>query len=375
MKDRDVDRSGAIPATAFRYVLEPYNRNVSDANMIDDVKRVARELGNDRLTIDQYNKHGHFHATTLQRRFGSWFKVLDKAGLQRTRTLGISESELLENLGTVWATFGRQPKYSDLTRETSRFSAATYSNRYGSWRAALEAFVSRVGQEAEPTSKLVVQHPHRNVSSAELIEDVRRVGRELGTNRVTLAQYSERGRFNRTTLTRRFGDWFKVLDNAGLKKTRNLGIADDELFENLGNVWTELGRQPRYVDLKGASRFGASTYEHRFGSWRKALEAFVAWANSGARPSSITEGVRRKPTARTPRQIDVRLRFRVMQRDHFQCKYCGRRPEPGNGVVLHVDHVVPYSKGGETVFENLQTLCNVCNYGKSDLLPVVAEDT
>jgi len=36
-------------------------------------------------------------------------------------------------------------------------------------------------------------------------------------------------------------------------------------------------------------------------------------------------------------------------------------------VVLHIDHVTPWSKGGETEMDNLQTLCEPCNLGKSDL--------
>ncbi|WP_343324290.1 HNH endonuclease signature motif containing protein [Streptococcus sp. Marseille-P8640] len=39
-----------------------------------------------------------------------------------------------------------------------------------------------------------------------------------------------------------------------------------------------------------------------------------------------------------------------------------------SNVVLHVDHIIPWSKGGETVLGNLQTLCSKCNLGKSDLL-------
>jgi 5-methylcytosine-specific restriction endonuclease McrA len=35
-------------------------------------------------------------------------------------------------------------------------------------------------------------------------------------------------------------------------------------------------------------------------------------------------------------------------------------------VQLHVDHIYPWAKGGETVVENLQTLCMTCNIGKSD---------
>ena len=69
---------------------------------------------------------------------------------------------------------------------------------------------------------------------------------------------------------------------------------------------------------------------------------------------------------KSPRTVNWRLRFLVMKRDHFRCKFCGAPSGPN--VELHVDHIVPYSKGGETDFENLQTLCDKCNIGKSDLV-------
>jgi 5-methylcytosine-specific restriction endonuclease McrA len=56
-----------------------------------------------------------------------------------------------------------------------------------------------------------------------------------------------------------------------------------------------------------------------------------------------------------------------MRRDDFKCRLCGASPAISPGVILVVDHVVPWSKGGETVFGNLQKLCEVCNGGKSDL--------
>ena len=38
------------------------------------------------------------------------------------------------------------------------------------------------------------------------------------------------------------------------------------------------------------------------------------------------------------------------------------------GLTLHVDHVKAWSVGGETVEENIQTLCEACNQGKSNVL-------
>ena len=77
-----------------------------------------------------------------------------------------------------------------------------------------------------------------------------------------------------------------------------------------------------------------------------------------------TENKRRK----TPRNINLRLRYKVLKRDNFKCVICGRSPAKNPDIELQVDHIIPYSKGGETVIENLRTLCSECNLGKSDLM-------
>lgn len=66
------------------------------------------------------------------------------------------------------------------------------------------------------------------------------------------------------------------------------------------------------------------------------------------------------------RRISLSLRYEVLKRDGFRCINCGRSPATEVGVELHVDHIHPWSKGGKTVIENLQTLCSDCNLGKSD---------
>lgn len=58
------------------------------------------------------------------------------------------------------------------------------------------------------------------------------------------------------------------------------------------------------------------------------------------------------------------LRFDVLKRDNYKCKICGIASK--DGAKLHVDHIVPVSKGGKTTLSNLQTLCDRCNKGKSD---------
>lgn len=60
------------------------------------------------------------------------------------------------------------------------------------------------------------------------------------------------------------------------------------------------------------------------------------------------------------------LRYDILKRDSFRCQICGSSAQ--DGVKLHVDHIVPVAKGGQTTASNLRTLCDRCNMGKSDKL-------
>lgn len=65
--------------------------------------------------------------------------------------------------------------------------------------------------------------------------------------------------------------------------------------------------------------------------------------------------------ARVSRNVRPALRFRVLERDGFRCRYCGRSSDE---VALHVDHVLPVSAGGLNSEANLVAACRDCNLGK-----------
>lgn len=67
--------------------------------------------------------------------------------------------------------------------------------------------------------------------------------------------------------------------------------------------------------------------------------------------------------------ITPAIRGRVLERDHFKCRRCGASAE----AILHVDHIVPKSRGGTDDIDNLQTLCRDCNLGKRDRPPHAAD--
>lgn len=58
------------------------------------------------------------------------------------------------------------------------------------------------------------------------------------------------------------------------------------------------------------------------------------------------------------------LRYDILRRDGFRCQICGATAK--DGVKLHIDHIIPVSKGGKTEPQNLRTLCDRCNFGKRD---------
>jgi len=236
---------------------------------------------------------------------------------------------------------------------------------------------------------------HHNTPSETLLADLRAAAAAHGQTTISAAQYDRTGSYCALTLIRRFGSWNEALKKAHLTISNHYNIPIHQLFANLQQLWQRLGRQPTWRDMQyPQSRYSLATYAHRFGTWRNALQQFIASRHKTksripalrttalplpasrnnslpfgeGRPArhSSGEGGGEASPHRTTRTINWRLRFTILQRDCFRCVACGRSPATDPGVELHVDHITPWTKGGETLLENLQTLCSVCNIGKSD---------
>lgn len=71
-------------------------------------------------------------------------------------------------------------------------------------------------------------------------------------------------------------------------------------------------------------------------------------------------------SARTIRRLvasgQLRVRFQILRRDGFRCRYCGA--SPSDGIRLVVDHIVPVADGGTDDWDNLAAACHECNAGK-----------
>jgi predicted restriction endonuclease len=204
-------------------------------------------------------------------------------------------------------------------------------------------------------------------SPEELIEDLQFVSKKMNTEKVSQKIYTEHGKYNCSTFIHHFGTWNKALLKAGLKVSNVVNYTDEKLFENILNVWQKKGSQPVRKDMNTImSEISSGPYNRRFNSWTAAIKEFIDYANINEISSVKKEGIKTSEH-KTSRDPSLRLRFKVLNRDHFSCVQCGASPAKDTKVELHVDHIKPWSKGGETELSNLQTLCQNCNLGKSNL--------
>jgi hypothetical protein len=162
-----------------------------------------------------------------------------------------------------------------------------------------------------------------------------------------------------------------------LKPRSRSRISDADLFSEMRRIWSSLGHRPSRYEWESASPiYSYESYKNRFGGWQSACLRFLEHQMGGeiqlaeySSPSVSHSNTNKLPT-REPairrRNVPLNVRLDVLKRDGFRCVLCGRSPAIEQGVVLHLDHVHPFSLGGKSTADNLRTLCQACNLGKSD---------
>jgi len=123
----------------------------------------------------------------------------------------------------------------------------------------------------------------------------------------------------------------------------------------------DLGKEPlpkeqEYSEYRDWPLALSTFVEQPDGSWRVRLrcpDGSIQKFRSRAKPST--------PASRERSAMKPDVRFAVLSRDAFRCRYCGRAAPD---VALHVDHVVAIANGGKTEMGNLVAACADCNVGK-----------
>jgi len=310
---------------------------------------------------------------------------------------GYEDQDILSEIRRVADAFGDAPLTQEKFDEIAKVHSDTVRKRFGGWRAALEA--------AGLAHRFVGAKRPQIYTNAAMISEIQRIARLLGSELMSRSQFrGSGGRMNPETIARRFGDWETAVKSAGLKPAqKSKPYTVDDYFDNLLTVWTYYGRQPKHGDMdEPPSCITAGAYEYKFGTWRKALLSFIKKVNSDSHSSQKLEthenrkgedqtcfsapndgdlahqtnaksGFSRgvaasalgKAHSKGTRSLTIGMRYDVLRRDRFRCALCGASPATDPACQLHVDHIVPCSKGGQTTLDNLRALCSRCNVGKA----------
>lgn len=126
--------------------------NFSEQTLIEELQRIARELGQDTLSRGDIDQSGRMSSAVVLKRFGSLRKALQAAGLRPTRFTKASEQELLDLLEIAWVAslerFGRRLERADLKELEIPISGDTIIRHFGSWKKALIATAERADRES-----------------------------------------------------------------------------------------------------------------------------------------------------------------------------------------------------------------------------------
>lgn len=205
-------------------------------------------------------------------------------------------------------------------------------------------------------------------SDKDLLTDLAYIIKQSDVDILTMKEYDKIGKYSSSTISRRFGSWNTALQLVGISSGCTF-YTNDELLDNIRDAWLIKGKQPtrRDMDNHSISKISSGAYIRHFGSWYKALDAFVQYMSDYESNIALTTDIYTKENIKhkTNREPSARLKVQVLMRDGNRCRLCG--VECNDGLHnIHFDHIIPWSKGGDTTLDNLQVLCSDCNLAKGN---------
>lgn len=211
--------------------------------------------------------------------------------------------------------------------------------------------------------KFTLKLKNITISDEDLKADVLRVMKLVEPLPLSSTKYNELGKFNSDTVSRRLGQrrWNNVLKLFGAPPVQVFHTEQD-LLDNIAKVWISKGEQPtrRDMDNNLVSTISSGAYLRKYGKWNIALTRFVEYVNSEDSVDFSEVDLPKNIIHHTRREPSNRLKVKVLMRDGNRCGICGIKCDDGIHK-LHFDHIIPWSRGGETTFDNLRVLCKSCN--------------
>jgi hypothetical protein len=237
--------------------LEPTrDRDVPREELIDEIQRLAEELGGP-PTVAEMKEHGDYGVKTCSNEFGTWNEALKTAGVGTNREKDVAQSDLLAEIHRLNENVEGGLIASHM-RKMGKFSVGTYGRKFGSWNDALR----KAGVELSNRT---------DIPKSELLAELERLNEELGRT-PTVEDMWEEGRFGSATYETAFGSWNDALREANLDVNVRSDIPEKELLSEIQSLSDEISKTPESREMDQRGKFDSTTYSSRFGSWNEALK-------------------------------------------------------------------------------------------------------
>ena len=232
----------------------------------------------------------------------------------------------------------------------------------------------------------------KDYSDEEILEELEKVAKHFKYNHFLRKDFDKVARIHSATVERRFGgSWAIAMNtlkerlerkNISLASSRRRNVPEKVMFDEMERIWRQMGHRPSRSEWTVANpKVSYDTIYRHFGGWTAACLKFIEFksgesltvydeAKTSEKSTSDSRGKGNEKSGCEnivkARTIPLNIRVKVLSRDNFRCVFCGKSPATDAGVKLHVDHIVPFSRGGTNSLDNLQSLCEQCNLGKSN---------
>jgi len=120
--------------------MDDFNKQYTDRQLIENLQNIAEELGRTPTASDLLGREGPSNRA-YSHRFGSWNDALEVAGLTEndTRKWYVTDEQLLKPLRELAKKLGHTPSLRESRDCKDTPSEPTYIRRFGSWSKAVEA--------------------------------------------------------------------------------------------------------------------------------------------------------------------------------------------------------------------------------------------
>ena len=215
-----------------------------------------------------------------------------------------------------------------------------------------------------------LDRPLRSVKKKDIIIDLKAFAEFKKSKSLTAVSYTRwnNARFSVDSVRRIFGSWENAMKAIGLSHQKKHYYSDKEIIKIYIKIWRWREQAPSENDIKEYNKefnitFSADTISRRWDKrvFKRLISQYVL------KQITIDQVIEGKKKITRPR-ISPRLRATVLKKYNYRCTDCGKSPKVNKNIVLEINHIIPFSKGGETILNNLEVNCHGCNAGKSDVI-------